>query len=170
MAVVIHEKVFIYSLNCPYLGKVMYIGKANDIEKRFKSHIKDSRSRNTPVYKWIRDLSCKGKLPVIKKIIETTKDQWPCEEKRIIKKYGINNLLNVSHGGKEPYCDLETRRSNGAKVFKALYADEKRKRIAYMKREMNRYIRDGHASEERKERLRQLANKCPKYFACWADI
>ena len=50
------EKVEIYALLCPNTKDVRYIGKANDSEKRLKSHIRDSRRRNTPVYCWIKKL------------------------------------------------------------------------------------------------------------------
>jgi len=43
----------IYALTDPSTGEVRYIGKANDPSARLKSHLMDSRRRNTPVYRWI---------------------------------------------------------------------------------------------------------------------
>jgi hypothetical protein len=59
------QKIEIYSLNDPYTYKVRYIGKAKDSQKRLKSHIRDSKRRNTPVYQWIRSLAQPPKIGII---------------------------------------------------------------------------------------------------------
>lgn len=99
----------IYALKCPDTNVIKYIGKANDSQKRLKSHLRDSKNRNTPVYKWIRSLSEQGKCPNIEVLLIT--DNWQEDEIRLISQHP--NLLNVAKGGNEPHCDYETRAENG---------------------------------------------------------
>jgi hypothetical protein len=54
-------------LRDPATNEVRYIGKANDSMKRLKTHIRDSRRRNTPVYSWIKKLASKGLVPTFSK-------------------------------------------------------------------------------------------------------
>lgn len=56
------EQVQIYALRDPRDGNLRYIGKANNAEKRLKSHMKDSRHRKTPVYAWFRKLAAQAEV------------------------------------------------------------------------------------------------------------
>lgn len=77
--------VAIYALADPGTGEIRYIGKANDPRARLKSHIRDSRRRNTPVYCWIRKLQEGGQEPSMA-VIEWAVD-WVEAEKRHIAAY-----------------------------------------------------------------------------------
>ena len=106
--------VAIYALSDPRTGEVRYIGKANNPCARLKSHIRDSRRRNTPVYCWIRHLHNSGIAPVMS-VMEWAQD-WREAEKRQISAHRANGarLLNVADGGDEPFCSTEQRKRNGA--------------------------------------------------------
>lgn len=108
------SKAEIYGLYCPNTGEIKYIGKANNSISRFKSHLRDCNTRNTPVYQWIRSLRQSGQIPVMKVLCVTS--DWIKDERLIIKQYRESGaeLLNVAIGGNEPYCSPEVRAKNGA--------------------------------------------------------
>jgi hypothetical protein len=107
------KKVFIYGLYCP-LGELRYIGKANDMQKRFYSHMRDSK-RKTPLYSWIRSMAKKGQKPEMRLIKETSQGNWEFDEIEAIKTARENGvrLLNLADGGNEPKCSMEVRAKNG---------------------------------------------------------
>jgi hypothetical protein len=105
----------IYGLLDPGTGELRYIGKANNSRKRLASHLRDSRRRDTPVYRWIRKLLSKGLAPELVVLAEC--DDWKAKEIELIAKargFGFR-LLNVADGGDEPHCPMEVRRKNGRK-------------------------------------------------------
>ena len=109
------ELVEIYELIDPRDQSVRYIGKANNSQDRLKSHLRDDRRRDTPVYRWIRKLASMGLTPQIKVVSLIPNDEWNHEEKRIIFEARLTHpkILNVADGGNEPFCSIETRRENG---------------------------------------------------------
>ncbi len=125
----------IYSLLCPFTLEVKYIGKANNSIKRLKSHIRDSRTRSTPVYEWIKNLSKLNKTPIMNVLCLTNIEEWSSIEKSLIsdyKSFGCN-LLNVAVGGKEPFCSKEQRAINGKNNAKKIHLDPKSKRMWQLK-------------------------------------
>ena len=107
--------VAIYALSDPETGEIRYIGKANDPRARLKSHIRDSRRRNTPVCCWIKKLAQHGATPTMS-ILEWT-DDWIEAERRLIAKYRAENtnLLNIADGGDQPACTREQRIRNATR-------------------------------------------------------
>lgn len=126
----------IYSLSDPITGNVMYIGKANNSESRLKTHIRDSKRRNTPVYIWIKSLINIGLLPILN-VLETTSD-WQSREIAIINEHRLNGikLLNVAKGGNEPFCSKETRAINGRINANKIHSDDKLKRMWKLKHKL----------------------------------
>ena len=59
------KSVAVYALTNPRTGGVHYIGKANCPHARLKSHLRDSRRRDTTVYRWIRKLAADNTQPCI---------------------------------------------------------------------------------------------------------
>jgi hypothetical protein len=108
----------IYALKDPETGSVRYIGKANDSAKRLKSHLRDSKRRKTPVYRWIQKLEKSGKTPSIEVLLVCEKAAWPEYETHLIAEYRAAGvaLLNVADGGDEPSMSMEQRRENAKKV------------------------------------------------------
>jgi len=125
----------IYSLSCPLTLEVKYIGKANNSLKRLKSHIRDSRTRNTPVYQWFNILSKEGKIPILNVICITNLEEWGNIEKSLIADYkSIGcDLLNVALGGKEPFCSKEQRAINGKANAKKIHSNLNSKRMWQLK-------------------------------------
>lgn len=103
----------IYALLDPVTGETRYIGKANDARKRLATHLRDSRRRDTPVYRWIRKLASNGMIPALTVLCAT--DDWQQAEKNEIAKARAAGfrLLNVAEGGNEPFCPLSVRQANG---------------------------------------------------------
>lgn len=104
----------IYGLCDPVSGELRYIGKANDPQKRLKSHMRDCRHRATPVYCWIRSLDERPALVVL----EADCLDWKEAERRWIAKARAEGvrLLNLADGGDEPGCSLEVRRRNAERL------------------------------------------------------
>jgi hypothetical protein len=113
--------VYIYGLYCPD-GNLRYIGKANDLKKRFASHMRDSK-RKTPVYAWIRSLISKGKKPEMRMIMKSDNSNWERHETEEIAKARLNGdaILNLADGGNQPKCNHETRYKNGKNSHNGKY-------------------------------------------------
>lgn len=125
----------IYGLYHPETGEIRYVGKANDSEKRLKSHLRDANSRKTPLYSWIRSLSKSGLVPVVR-VLEVA-DNWQAKEKELIALHRASGarLLNVAEGGDEPFCSKETRAANGK-------ANAAKREADPVLRELHRFFRD----------------------------
>lgn len=90
---------FIYALKCPDSGEIRYIGKANNPEKRLKSHIRDSVRGRRPVHAWVRSLVNAGSIPVMDVLREVS--DWETEEAKEIASHRLGGarLLNIAKGG-----------------------------------------------------------------------
>jgi hypothetical protein len=91
---------FIYSLCDPDTLQVRYVGKTDNIYKRYWRHIHDE----SKTYKtcWIKNLKSQGKLPIIQIIEEVDITMWPEAEKKWINHYKSiigNKLTNFLEGG-----------------------------------------------------------------------
>jgi hypothetical protein len=106
----------IYGLCCPLTGELRYIGKANDPAKRLDQHMRDSRSRATPLYSWIRK---HGKPALV--VLEADCPDWREAERRLIAKGRLDGLrlLNIADGGDEPHCPTSVRAANALLAVKA---------------------------------------------------
>jgi hypothetical protein len=102
----------IYALTDPVTGEIRYIGKANDVQIRFKQHIRAAKKKSTPLYRWVNDLLDAGATPNV--IVLETCDDWEEAEQRLIAKHRIGGrLLNVAEGGQQGYCPPEICAANG---------------------------------------------------------
>ena len=94
---------FIYTLSDPITKDVRYIGKTNDIKKRFINHLKDkSKCHRT---NWITSLKSKKLVPVINIIKECSEEDVDLLEKHYILEYKQlgYNLTNGTSGGDGGY-------------------------------------------------------------------
>lgn len=165
----------IYALLCPESDEIRYIGKANDSQKRLKSHLKDSRTRKTPVYDWIRKLLSQGLSPKVK-VLEVA-DDWTTAERRLIALHRASGrLLNVADGGDEPYCSKETRAENGRKVAKKIHSDPRlraiwvaKKGIAHL---LSGYVKNGDVenAEKIRAKMKHWAATRPDVFGEWSAL
>jgi hypothetical protein len=151
-------------------GELRYIGKARDSQKRLKTHISDSRRRNTPVYCWIRKMLESGELPKMAVLENVDDSDWQAAEKRLILEHRGPKLLNLAEGGNEPFCSRDIRATNGRNNARAIHADPFRRRVWEMKLFMSQALKRGDCSEAVKEKLRYCARKRPELFGCWANV
>lgn len=101
------KNIEIYSLCDPDTFIIRYIGKAINSQKRFKGHIRDSKRRNTPVYRWIRKLLSENKKPILGILEIVPEKEWEIAEKKLINSYKSNNLLNVAIGGNQLFVQSQ---------------------------------------------------------------
>lgn len=160
----------IYALIDPRTGAIRYVGKANDSAKRLKKHIQDSRTRNTPVYCWMRKLAGMGLVPSVR-VLEVT-DDWQEAERRLIDVLRARGerLLNVAEGGDEPYCSPEQRAENGRRLSAAIHSDPFRHRIWEIKRAIACALKSGFLSNQHRAKLRLAAQKRPDLFGAWLNL
>lgn len=146
----------IYALTEPDSGNVRYIGKAKSAVARLRSHLRDSRRRNTPVYTWIRKLIENGCKPGLVVLVRCHSGNWKeVERAAIAKARGENaNLLNVADGGDEPYCSLETRAKNGRLVAQVRSSSDKKRRLWYLKLQLGQALKQGFVGEATKAKMR----------------
>lgn len=172
------KPVEIYELIDPVTSQVRYIGKANDSNKRLKSHIRDSRRRNTPVYLWIRDLTDIGLSPIVNVIRMVPDDEWKSIEREEIAKYRkeSNTLLNIANGGDQPYCSIQQRALNGRDNAHKIHSDPFKKRVWRLKLNIGHSLKwakdTGRTNLYNKtvDKLRTAAIKHPELFNSFLAI
>lgn len=157
----------IYGLADSKSGEVRYIGKANDPEARLKGHMRDSRRRDTPIYRWIRK---HGKPSLV--ILAENCEDWKADERRLIAEARERGerLLNVADGGDEPFCPDDVRASNGRKVAELRVSTPDRARLYTAKRNLSQALRQGYVSDVTRKKMRDLAEQRPDMFGCWANV
>jgi len=162
----------IYALTDPHTDNIRYIGKANNAEKRLKTHILDSRRRNTPVYCWLRKLLDLGTVPGLVILREVEQNEWIEAERELIFFHRATGarLLNLAEGGDQPFCSKEQRAENGRRTIEKICSDPERKRIWQLKLRLSQALSKGHCNEATKGKMREAARKRPDLFGCWANI
>lgn len=156
----------IYGLHHPITGELRYIGKADDVERRLKSHRRDMWRRSTPLYCWMRALNAEGLVPVVT-VLEAACADWRESERRLIAEARASaaRLLNLADGGDQPFCPKEVRANNGRRAAKSRNA-----RIWRLKRSIGQALRDGRVSDSAREKLRQAAAIAPHIFGEYASL
>jgi hypothetical protein len=164
------KRVEIYGLFERDTGELRYIGKANNSEKRFKSHLRDARRRNTPVYCWIR--ARLTNLPVVRVLSVVDGDKWQAEERRLIHEARLKSsrLLNLADGGEQPSITKEQNSKNGHSLCLRLKSDPSFAELRRKKCLLGRYIYDGFVSNVNRAKLRKLAQENPKLFGTWLNL
>src|SRR5678816_2476029 len=148
--------VYIYGLFCPVVGKIRYIGKSVNPEKRYYQHLSDSRlSRfDFHVSRWIRKLllvNLKPKLIILEKV--SGWEKWQDVEKRWIRSANLNNwpLTNLTKGGDGPFFlneEDDRRYRESVSVFMKDFWNSPEKREELSKRSLNMW-----ADPEIRERI-----------------
>ncbi len=146
-------------------GALRYIGKANDPAKRLASHMRDSRVRDTPVYRWIR----KNGRPTMR-ILSTNCRDWKAEERRLIAEARGrgDRLLNVAEGGDQPACSTEQRRANAVATNAKRNATPRNRRMWEIKRQIGDAAKRGYLREDQRAKFRALANRYPGLWGGFA--
>lgn len=95
--------IYIYTLTDPRTNEIKYVGKTNDIKKRYRNHIQESIKglKKTHKHCWIRSLLNINIKPIIDILEEYDGNDWEWLEIMwigIIKSWGFN-LTNIGDGG-----------------------------------------------------------------------
>jgi hypothetical protein len=143
----------IYGLFHPETKELRYIGKAKCSKRRLKSHLRDAKRRNTPVYCWINKLASQGKTPECRVLISVSEEFWKSAEIFAIETARTEGfrLLNVAFGGDEPHCSTEVRRANGIKTVRTRDKEKTRKMTF-----LSGALRSGHVLENTKQKMRDI--------------
>lgn len=144
--------VFIYGLTDPDTGAIRYIGKANNMGARLKSHLRDATTKSRPVNLWIRALVVSGKLPGMIELRRVADVDWPRAEKELIAAH--SDLLNLASGGKEPFCPRAVCAENGRRNALARVRDPRAARLWALRRGLGHLLRDGAVSAATKAKMR----------------
>ena len=94
-------KTYIYILRHPETFKIKYVGKTNNIKRRFAQHKSKKCLEKTGSKKlasWILKLISNSMLPIME-IIEECTDNWAERERYWISYYANSDLCNLSEGG-----------------------------------------------------------------------
>jgi hypothetical protein len=176
------KTVEIYGLFDPESDEIRYVGKANNAQKRFKTHLLDSKTAKRPVCLWVQSLIKLGKVPVIRVLETVPAEQWEFAERRLIAEYRKTaKLLNLADGGAMPSQTREQRKkaaraSNEVQALKP----ETWKRFIKAKQDMGRLY--SRLSKDLKSphslslaaRMRFLmridAAKRPDIYGSWASL
>lgn len=94
------RKIFIYSLSDPTTKEVRYIGKTNNVKRRYNEHLIGKKiPLNNHKDNWIRTLTSKNLKPILNVIEEVTNEDWGEREIYWISQY--DNLVNSTMGGED---------------------------------------------------------------------
>ncbi len=93
---------FIYALIDPNSNMVRYIGKTDNLERRFKTHtcIPTLNRMKTKRADWIKSLIKKEQVPILKPLMKVPFEKWQFIEQEMIKHYKqFSPLTNLTAGG-----------------------------------------------------------------------
>lgn len=124
----------IYALLDPTRHQTIYVGKADDAERRFKRHIKEAKPGLGRKENWILALAARGFTPVLA-ILESPTDSWQEVEKRWIATFRAAgwDVLNATDGGDGASAgemNVAKRPEARAKISKGWHATHDGRRAA----------------------------------------
>lgn len=89
----------IYTLADPVSGDIRYVGKANDVAKRYRLHVR--KDEHTLKSRWIAGLKKRGLLPVVEVLDVVPRSEWQFWEQhwiQVVRGWGFR-LVNGDNGG-----------------------------------------------------------------------
>ncbi len=93
---------YIYILICPLDGRIKYVGKSNNPNKRLKDHLLDFRCMDLNKAMWIRNLKAQKLKPRLEIIDEVHSDDWKNKEEywcKYFKELGYELFNTRSRNG-----------------------------------------------------------------------
>lgn len=115
------ETTFIYTLSCPIVKEVRYVGKSNKPRQRLYSHMNLKHTATTHKKNWIAFLINKMKKPLLNIVAEVPISNWKYWERYYIKYYiwlGFD-LINNTNGGDGLTMGNKTSFKKGNKPWSA---------------------------------------------------
>lgn len=93
--------IYIYALKDPRYDRVRYIGKTNNLDRRYIQHVYNQDAGNIHKRRWVDGLKSEGLKPVIEVIEECTENNWIEREIYWIAKFRkeFDDLINMANGG-----------------------------------------------------------------------
>jgi group I intron endonuclease len=166
-------KTYIYILKHPETFEVKYVGKTNNINRRFAQHKSKKCLEKTGSKKlasWILKLLSNDLLPIME-IIEECEDNWAEREKYWISYYSNTNLCNLSEGGEGVGHNDFTKSKIKNALLGRKRSDEEKKAISKAMTGIKRgkySTSNGHKErykdpEERKKHSVKLRKKVGQY-------
>ncbi len=148
-------------------GRLRYIGKAENPERRLSGHMRETRRRHSPLYSWLRK---HGKPEM--RILEAGCCDWREAERRHIATARANgeDLLNLAEGGDQPFCPPEIRSANGKALTARLKADPALLQLRDAKRQLAYALKAGMVRNETRAKMRELALLKPSLFGEWRNL
>jgi group I intron endonuclease len=95
------QTTFIYTLLDPVTNQIRYIGKANNLDQRYKAHLNKTRKHQIHKRNWINSLKKQGLKPIIEILDVVPIAEWQFWETYWIsqfKSWGFD-LINYTSGG-----------------------------------------------------------------------
>lgn len=89
-----NSKTYIYTLADPITGLVRYVGKANNIADRYKTHFRKEKTKKSH---WIQSLVKNGLKPVIEELDCVDESDWSFWEQYWIQ-FFVGNGFNLTNG------------------------------------------------------------------------
>jgi hypothetical protein len=128
----LENPIYIYSLSDPKDNIVRYIGKTNNIKKRYKGHLRNKQCE-THNSKWVKKLKANNEKPIIEIIDIIPKQEWIFWEQYWISQFiawgfKLNNLTGGGDGMSEATAELKEKMSNIGKG--RVFTEEHKKRIS----------------------------------------
>lgn len=126
---------YIYALHCPIANTVRYIGKTNNPDYRFASHLTSAKSGKYSHYtaKWLRKVLAAGLRPTME-ILEELDDAEPWEEyERFYIQFGEEfgwRLTNTNPGGEGGGFVRAEDKAKWAAAIRASYTPEVRAKMS----------------------------------------
>lgn len=152
-------KYYIYTLEDPETNDIRYVGQTNNLQNRYRQHICLKGGRKIYSKAWIKSLSNRGLLPLLKVLDEGTVDNineleiyWISQ----FKTWGfkLTNLTSGGEGTKEYRHTPEAKK----KIVKAL---QKRKCSQKSIDALVKYNKSGRSLEHRRKLSEAMKGKPP---------
>jgi hypothetical protein len=168
----------IYGIIDPETEKVVYIGKANDVNARWKTHLSDCRHKKSHLYSWMKERFNSNKPICIIELASAISDDWQSLEVAMIAQYRAEGeILNMADGGEQPFHNQAVCRKNAAKLNERRKNDPLFNRVWEIKRAMGSHLKflrregaDPEVYQKIVAKLKYCAQKRPDLFGCWSAL
>lgn len=149
--------VFIYALVDPRNSEIRYIGKTNNLSRRYAEHV--GNHCRLSCTNWIKELISLGLAPNIKLLLESDYGNWEQDEIDTIQKYSqLCNLTNISSGGDGKwYGDRSSITREKLRIVNIgrKHTSQARNKMSESKKAWWADHPNTHPSEEHKQHLRE---------------
>lgn len=166
------EKCFIYVLKDPKSLTIRYVGKTNNLKKRYAYHLHSSRlNGKTKLKRWLKTLLSESLKPIMEEIEEIDVSNWELREKYWIAFYKEKgcDLCNHTEGGYGiSSCSEETKnklRENNKRNIEKYRTPEFRAKISLLSKNMVRTEEHSRKISESKKGVKRSKETIDKISA-----